>query len=102
MTYLVKGIIKGSGGRGKEKLEIRNVNVRSITLTENGCTSPEDRVLSGRRGDLLEPDRRRLLHRGRKTPPQPTMKIPQHARTEQALSFPLRHPADLPLSPATE
>ena len=51
MTYLVKGKIKGSGGRGKEKLEIRNVNVRSITLTENGCTSPEDRVLSDRRGD---------------------------------------------------
>ena len=45
MTYLVKGKIKGSGGRGKEKLEIRNVNVRSITLTENGCASPEDRVL---------------------------------------------------------
>ena len=50
MTYLVKGKIKGSGGRGKEKLEIRNVNVRSITLTENGCASPEDRVLRGRRG----------------------------------------------------
>ena len=27
------------------------MNVRSITLTENGCTSPEDRVLSDRRGD---------------------------------------------------
>ena len=51
MTYLVKGKIKGSGGRGKEKLEIRNVNVRSITLTENGCASPEDRVLRDRRGD---------------------------------------------------
>ena len=38
MTYLVKGKIKGSGGRGKEKLEIRNVNVRSITLTENQLT----------------------------------------------------------------
>ena len=50
MTYLVKGKIKGSGGRGKEKLEIRNVNVRSITLTENGCASPEDRVRRGRRG----------------------------------------------------
>ena len=38
-------------GGEKKKLEIRNVNVRSITLTEKGCTSPEDRVLSGRRGD---------------------------------------------------
>ena len=27
------------------------MNVRSITLTENGCASPEDRVLSDRRGD---------------------------------------------------